>query len=91
MTKTYSIAEARNKFTSIVRDAEAFSPIKITRHGEPVAVLMSWHQYQQLSGSNNFWESYGQFQQKFDLEELDIDPDIFESVREKTLGREIDL
>ena len=48
MTKIYSIAEARNRFTSIIRDAETSPPIEITRHGETVAVILSWQERARL-------------------------------------------
>jgi len=41
MNKRVSIAEAKNEFTSLVREAEAGKPIDVTRRGKRVAVLMS--------------------------------------------------
>ena len=42
MSKRFSIAEARDQFTSIVRDVEKTPAVEITRRGKPVAVLLSW-------------------------------------------------
>ena len=91
MTKTYSIAEARNRFTAIIRDAETSSAVEITRHGETVAVLLSWKQYQRLSAKKDFWDSYTSFQEVFNLAELQIEPEIFEDLRDESPGREPDL
>ena len=91
MNKSYSIAEARNRFTAIIRDAETSTAVEITRHGEPVAVLLSWKQYQRLSAKKDFWESYNSFREVFDLAELQIEPEIFEDLRDTSPGREIDL
>ena len=91
MTKIYSIAEARNRFTSLIRDAETSPPIEITRHGETVAVILSWQEYLRLSAKNDFWDSYNSFRKVFDLSELMIESDTFDELRDPSPGREIDL
>lgn len=53
--KTLSIAEAKNTLPSAIHDAEAGEDIEITRHGHPVAILMSRDRYQRLAtGRNGF-------------------------------------
>ena len=91
MTKSYSIAEARNRFTSILRDAETGPPIEITRHGQTVAVILSWQEYLRLSAKKDFWDSYNSFREVFDLSELAIEPEAFDGVRDLSPGREVDL
>ena len=91
MTKSYSIAEARNRFTSILRDAEPSPPIEITRHGQTVAVILSWQEYLRLSAKKDFWDSYNSFREVFDLSELAIEPETFDGVRDLSPGREVDL
>ena len=91
MTKSYSIAEARNRFTSILRDAETSPPIEITRHGQTVAVILSWQEYLRLSAKRDFWDSYNSFREVFDLSELAIEPEIFDGVRDLSPGRDVDL
>ena len=55
MPKSYSIAEAKNHFTELVRDVENDSPIQLTRRGKPVAVLLSTREYERLKkGKNRF-------------------------------------
>lgn len=43
-----SIADAKNRLTQIVHQAEDGEPIHITRRGKPVAVLISETRYQGL-------------------------------------------
>jgi len=74
MTKSYSIAEARNR-----------------RHGQTVAVILSWQEYLRLSAKKDFWDSYNSFREVFDLSELAIEPETFDGVRDLSPGREVDL
>ncbi|WP_420630696.1 type II toxin-antitoxin system Phd/YefM family antitoxin [Candidatus Leptofilum sp.] len=49
MATTYSIAEARNQFAALVRDAEeSKQPVQVTRRGQPVAVILSAEEYGRL-------------------------------------------
>ncbi len=41
MDKTYSIAEARNDLSNVVREAEAGRPVTLSRRGRPVALVIS--------------------------------------------------
>jgi prevent-host-death family protein len=41
MDKTYSIAEARNDLSNVVREAEAGRRVTLSRRGHPVAVVVS--------------------------------------------------
>jgi prevent-host-death family protein len=91
MSKRFSIAEARDQFTSLVREVEKTPAVEITRRGEPVAVLLSWREYQRLSSQAKFWDSYSSFRQKFDLAKLAIEPQIFEGVRDPSPGRQVSL
>ena len=49
MNDAYSIAEAKNNLSSLVREAERSHPVRLTRRGKPVAVLISTQQYERLS------------------------------------------
>ena len=93
MPKSYSIAEAKNHFTELVRDVENDSPIQLTRRGKPVAVLLSTREYERLKkGKIDFWEAYLAFRERYNLTELDLDIDtIFADVRDRSTGREVDL
>jgi len=86
---SYSIAQTRNKFTSIVHDVENLSSIEITRWGKPIAMLISIAEYQRLkAGKQNFGESYRQFRASTNWDDLDIGPEVFADVRDRSTGRE---
>lgn len=58
---TVSIAEAKNQLPRIVQQAEAGEAVHITRHGKPVAVLLSEAEYGRLragqAGSRSLWDT----------------------------------
>lgn len=90
MIKEYSIAEARNLFTAIVRDLETTPSIQLTRRGKPVAMLLAIEEYDRLAtGRAGFWDNYQVFRNTVALTELDIDPAIFTSLRDTSAGREV--
>jgi len=89
MTTTYSIAEARNQFAALIRDAEENNQrVQVTRRVQPVAVILSAEEYARLLANQperNFWAAYQAWRQKWNVAELDMDPDeIWGDVREKT-------
>ena len=91
MSKRYSIAEARHNLAAIVHEAERQSPVELTRRGEPVAVLLSIQEYQRLlSKETPFWEAYTAFRSSIDLAKLDIEPSLFEGIRDPSPGREME-
>ena len=49
MNDAYSIAEAKNNLSGLVHEAEQGHPVRLTRRGKPVAVLISTAQYERLS------------------------------------------
>ena len=51
MSDEYSIAEAKNKFSSLVHEAETGRAVPITRRGKSVARLISEAEYQRLLGA----------------------------------------
>jgi len=83
MLKSYSITEAKNHFTELVRGVENDSPIQLTRRGRPVAVLLSTREYERLQrGKIDFWEAYIVFRERLESDgiELEID-EIYPDVR----------
>lgn len=90
MVKKYSITEARDSFTSVVREAEKGIQVELTRRGKPVAVLIGIEAFERLSkGKPSFREAYEKFRQEHNLAELDIDPDeIWGDVRDPSPGRD---
>jgi prevent-host-death family protein len=93
MAQTYSIEQAQNHLADIVSEVEQGQTVEITRSGKRIAVVISDDQYNQLTQSNqpDFWQELQKFRQNFDLEELDIGSDVFEGIRDRSPGREVDL
>ena len=88
----YSIADARDRFTELVHEAEQGNPVALTRRGQPVAVILSMRAYQRLSGGGaDFWQALGQFRKEHDMQQLGIDDTTFAKLRDRSLGREVDL
>ena len=87
--KTASIAEARDRLASLVHDVEDGAPVELTRRGRPVAVLLSYHEYQRLLGDGpSFWDAMLAYRSATGLDDpqaLGIETDSFP--REKTPGR----
>lgn len=86
MATTYSIAEARNQFAALVRDAEeSKQPVQVTRRGQPVAVILSAEEYGRLltnQQKRDFWSATEEWRQKWHISELDMNPDeIWQDVR----------
>ena len=90
MTRKYSIAEARDNFTSVVHEAEKGTQVELTRRGKPVAVLLGVADFERLStGRPGFWQAYEEFRQRVDLSEDGIDSEeIFGDVRDPSPGRD---
>jgi prevent-host-death family protein len=59
MSKRYSLAEAKKHLTAVIREAEHGETIEITRHGRPVAVVLSLAEHRQLQGLRpGLWRAY---------------------------------
>ncbi len=96
MTQTkYSIAEARNRFTALIRDAEKTTePIQVTRRGQPVVVILSTEEYARLLGQQqkqDSWQVYINWRTAWQVDEWEEDPDLFADIRDQSSGRDIDL
>lgn len=83
MPKQLSIAEARNRFANVVHETERSGPVEVTRRGQPVAVILSIKDYRRLSAKKRgFWEAYEKLHNDPTLPKVDIDPAIFEGLRD---------
>lgn len=90
MDKTFSIAQTRDNLAALLKTLRRESVIHITRRGKPVAVLLSVEDYDRLtSGKAGFWSAYTGYLKHVDVAGLDIGPDVFEAVRDKSPGREV--
>lgn len=92
MEPQYTIAEAKDKLPSIVHFVEKGSPVRLTRHGRPVAVLLSVGQYEKLTrGVEGYWNALKSFRQQMKEEGIDVSDADFEGLRDVSPGREVDL
>ena len=90
--KTYSVAEARQNFARLIRSAERGKAIEITRHGEPVAVLLSAAEYLALTEERpRFVEALDALRDELEVGDLGIGDEEFEGLRDESPGREVAL
>ena len=91
MEKQFSIAEAKNNLTSMIHDVEAGTPLKLTRHGKPVAVLLSIQEYELLKAEKgNFWSKLIEFRKEIEKENVEITDADFTDLRDSFPGRKAD-
>jgi prevent-host-death family protein len=89
MTERFSISQARDKLTSLVRRVEANRPIELTRRGKTVAVLMSAEEYQRLTTpERGYWDVYQAFRSAVHLKEMAITAEDFADLRDRSAGRD---
>lgn len=90
--REYSIAEARNNLSGLVHRVESDDVVELTRHGRPVAVLLSKEKFDRLvRPQKRFSETLRGFRLEEGVEELGIDRDTFRDVRAADRGRDIAL
>lgn len=88
----YSIVEAKNNLSRIVHEAEEGETINLTRRGELVAVLLSAEAFQKITKKQASPASaLEDFLGNENYKKVDIDQSIFEDLRVKTSGRDIQL
>ncbi len=87
----YSVAEARKKFSVILKEAESRGAVTITRRGRPIAVLLSFEEFKRLRGRKGFWEAYERLREDMKKAGIEIDTSVFQDVRDKSSGRTIEL
>jgi prevent-host-death family protein len=92
MVKKYSIAEARDNFTSVVHEAEEGTKVELTRRGKPVAVLIGAEEFERMSNKKQgFWQAYQEFRRGLELADVEIDPDeVWGDVRDPSPGRDFE-
>ncbi len=91
MENQYSIAEAKNKLPSIIHSVEKGPSVKLTRHGKPVAVLLSIQEYERLNlKKQDFWRALKTFHKLIEKEDIVISNADFKRLRDSSPGREVD-
>ncbi|PZN74452.1 MAG: prevent-host-death family protein [Candidatus Methylumidiphilus alinenensis] len=89
---TVSIAEAKNQLTRIVQEAETGESVHITRHGKPVAVLVSESEYERLrttqSEPKSLWDTVLDWRNANNFDWLELTDEEIDCWRDKSLPRE---
>ncbi len=89
---TVSIAEAKNQLTRIVQEAETGESVHITRHGKPVAVLVSETEYVRLRSNKpepkSLWDTVLDWRNANNLDWPGLTDEEIDSWRDKSLPRE---
>jgi prevent-host-death family protein len=74
--------KAKNKLPEIVHAVEDGPAVQLTRHGRPVAVLLSARAYEQLNRKKEgFWRSFKAFQKVAEREDVLITDQDFAELR----------
>ena len=59
-----TIYDARNNFSSLVKLAEGGEPVELTRHDKPVAVIVSYEEYEKSRKKNSFFDWLDNFKRE---------------------------
>ena len=98
MTRRYSLPYAQDNLSEIVRQMEEGEPVELTEKGEPVAVLVSCEDFKRYKrhtpdlpkAKGDLWEAIQQWRSEQDFDKVNFD-DVFDNVRDRSPGREINL
>lgn len=92
MGKSYSVADARAHLPNILDEVEAGKDVHLTRRGRSVAVVISQDRYEALRRERTtFADAYRAFALRHAPEDLALEPDLFESLRDRAPGRKVRL
>ena len=92
MSKSYTVASARARLSQIVDEVEGGKEVELTRRGKKVAVVMSAARYARLRGDRvAFMTAYETFRGEHDLEQIGVDPDWPNELRDRSVGRAVKL
>ncbi len=76
MHKRYTVAEAKNQLPAMLHEVERGGPVEITRHGKPVAIVLSFAEYARLRPARvDLWEAYHRWREEHAgvLTDTDVD------------------
>ena len=88
MSRRVSVAEAKNKLPSILREVEEGSVVEITRYGKSVAMVLPERDYRRMVESGQgFWASLGKVRDLISSEGIVIDESDLGNLRDPLPGR----
>ena len=85
------IAEAKNALTRLIHEVEQGETFHITRHGKPVAVLVSEDVYARLTSvqqKTDVWQAMQTWREHASFDWPELTPEEVESWRDRSPGRE---
>lgn len=88
MNRSVSVAEAKDHFAGVLRDATE-GPVEITRRGEPVAVVLSIAEYRRLSAGTTVWANIEAFREEIGLVHDGVEPEAWVPARDRSPGRDV--
>jgi len=92
MTKSYSIVEARSRFSSVLREVERGAHVELVRRGKPVAVLLSARDYERLrGGKRTFTRALEDLRRKKGFRGVELPDGFIEGLRDRSSGRPVEL
>jgi prevent-host-death family protein len=84
----YTISEAKNRLSALVHSLGKGPIVKLTRHGRPVAVLISIQEYERLvQKKEGFWAALTDFRRQANVQQFEISDKDFEDLRDDSCGR----
>lgn len=89
--------DAKNRLSALVHDAESGSPVELTRHGKPVAVVLGREAYDRLQEEQRvFGRLFDRFLREWppapeEREGQSAEEDPFAGIRSRETGRDVDL
>ena len=92
MMKTYSVTKARANLSTIFNEVQGGLVIRITRRGQPLAVMMSPTEYGALKRRRlSFRGACADFRARFGVDGLGLNREFFLALREQRPGRTVTL
>lgn len=92
MASQYSIEQAQTQLAEIMAEVEKGHTVEFLRGGQRFAVLVSSQDYERLIASKpSFWHAIETFRHDFNLDEEGVDDDFWETLRDPSPGREVNL
>ena len=92
MSKSYSVAEARNSLTTLIDEVLDGKAVQITRRGKPVAVLVSTAEYTNLKQrgkrKKGLWEAIVRLRNQPGFVGVDLSEADIECLRDRSTGRD---
>lgn len=87
--------DAKNRLSAVVHDVESGLTVELTRHGKPVAVLLSADAYRrQQNEHQTFGRLFDRFVRQWPVDDAspdEHDNNPFADVRSRDAGRAVDL